>query len=265
LYLVLLLLVGLADGFSAYKKYFWLMAIMLLMILLVNPLFNKLGSTVLLTGPALPVLGRFTLTLEALLYGLNMGVRLMVVMTVFFLYNHLMNPDRAFSFMARFAPGSVMLITLTTRLIPYLAVQFRNIKEVQQTRGVKFNQPGPAGKIKSYYPLLKVLLLSSLENAFNVAEAIQSRAYGSGPRSYYTREKIQPRDIIVLAASLSAFVGGVVLLAKGMAGYQFYPQLGTPFIKAEQLTIMALISLFLALPAFLNWGWKYWPYLKWKI
>ncbi|MBM7853921.1 energy-coupling factor transport system permease protein [Desulfohalotomaculum tongense] len=265
LYIILLLEVKLVDGLPAYKNCVLFSIIMLVMIILINPLFGRLGSTVLWSGPVLPVTGRIVFTLEAVLYGINMGMRLLVVITVFFLYNRMMNPDRAFSFLARYAPGSVMLITLATRLVPYLAVQFKNIKEVQQTRGVEFDCPGITGKIKSYYPLLKVLLLSSLENAFNIAEAIQSRGYGSGPRSYYTREKFRPRDVIVLAASGGALLGGMVLMAGGGAEFQFYPQLGPLFAAPGQPVVMIMIGVFLMLPAFLNWGWQYWPYLKWRI
>jgi len=265
LYFILLIKIKLLNGFAEYKKYIMFFSIMMLLIILINPLFNKLGNTVLWNGPVIPVVGRVTFTLEALLYGIDMGVRLLVIITVFFLYNRAMNPDRAFSFFSRLAPGSVMLVTLTTRMISYLAVQLKNIKEVQQARGVKFDHRGLKGKIISYYPLIKVLLMSSLENAFNIAEAIQSRAYGSGHRSYYTREKIRPRDIIVLLASGAASLAGVMLMVKKWAKFEFYPGLGVLFAMPEQIIVMAFLIIFLALPLLLNWGWVHWPYLKWKI
>lgn len=264
-YLILLIKVKLLAGFSEYKKYILFFTIMVLLIILINPLFNKLGNTVLWSGPAIPVVGCVTFTLEALLYGIDMGFRLIVIITTFFLYNRAMNPDRAFSFFARLAPGSVMLMTLTTRMIPYLVLQLKNIKEVQQTRGVKFDHRNLKEKIASYYPLIKVLLMSSLENAFNIAEAIQSRAYGSGRRSYYTREKIKLRDIIVLLASGAAALTGVVLMVKQWACFEFYPGLGALWGMPEQMIVMVFLIVFLSLPLLLNWGWVYWPYLKWRI
>lgn len=265
LYLLLLLNINLLAGFRSYKKMVLLSAPMLLMIVIINPLFCKLGGTLLWSGPTLPVVGQVYFTLESLLYGLNMTLRLLVVITIFFLYNLMLDPDRAFSFLARFAPRSVLLITLTTRLIPYLLVQLKNIKELQQTRGVRFDDHRMINKIKSYYPLLKILLLNSLDNAFNIAEAIQSRGYGSGERSYYTREMFRLRDTMVLIASGGAFLLGVVMMAKGMNNYNFYPNLENVLNNPVQLYFIITVSLLLAFPGLLNWGWQHCPYLKWKI
>ncbi|WP_347488848.1 energy-coupling factor transporter transmembrane component T family protein [Desulfoscipio sp. XC116] len=265
LYAVLLINIKLVDAFAAYKTFVPFLIILLIMIILINPLFNRLGSTVLLTLPDIPVMGRIAVTLEALLYGFDMGLRLLVVITIFFLYNQTINPDRAFELFARLAPRTAMLVALTTRLIPYLAVRLKNIKEVQQTRGVAFDQTGLIQKINSYYPLLKVITLTSLENALGIAEAIQSRAYGSGPRSHYSGERMQVRDMIILSSSLALLLLGVALLVPGWAQYRFYPQLGVLFVSPRQLLTLACLLITAALPAFLNWGWKYWPYLRWKL
>lgn len=194
-----------------------------------------------------------------------MGLRLLVVITVFFLYNQVVNPDRAFALVARLAPGTALLVVLTTRLIPHLASQLKNIKEVQQTRGVRFDQPGLIKRIRSYYPLLKVLMTTALENAMHLAEAIQSRAYGSGPRSNYAGDRMQVRDVIVLFACMGALALGGSLLALGWAEYRFYPQLGLLFTAPGQLTAMAGLVILALLPALLNWGWNRWPYLRWRI
>ncbi len=265
LYAVLFVNIKIAGALSAYKTFFPFFVIMILMIILINPLFSRLGSTVLFSLPELPVIGCVSFTLEALLYGIDMGLRLLVVVTTFFLYNQTVNPDRAFALFARLAPGTAMLVALTTRLIPHLAVRLRDIKEVQQTRGVDFDRPGLINKISSYYPLLKVILLTSLESALNIAEAIQSKAYGCGPRSYYNGEKVQLRDIIVLSVSLAALAPGVTLLALGWAQYRFYPQLGLLFAAPQQVFLLICLVIAALLPALLNLVWNYWPYLKWKL
>ncbi|WP_031514709.1 energy-coupling factor transporter transmembrane component T [Desulfofalx alkaliphila] len=265
LYLVLWLEINLLDGLRAYKKMVLLSALMLLMIIIINPLFSDHGNTILWTGPKLPVLGGVVITLESVLYGINMAVRLLVLITIFFLYNLMLDPNRAFSFLARFAPGSVMIITLTARLMPYLIGQFKNIKEAQQTRGVKFEGKGIYGSIRAYYSLLKILLINSLDNAFNIAEAIQSRGYGSGLRSYYTREIFRPRDAAVMTASCVAFLCGVAMTVRGINAYNFYPGLEMIFSNLVQLILIMLIVLLLAFPGLLNWGWHHWPYLRWKI
>ncbi|KJS10330.1 MAG: hypothetical protein VR67_18665 [Peptococcaceae bacterium BRH_c8a] len=265
LYAVLLVNIKLVDALEAYKTFAPFLLIMMAMIILINPLFSRLGSTILFSLPDLPVLGQIAFTLEALLYGVNMGLRLLVVVTTFFLYNQAINPDRAFALFARLAPRTAMLVALTTRLIPHLANQLKSIKEVQQTRGVAFDQPGLIKKISSYYPLLKVIMLSALENALNIAEAIHSRGYGSGPRSYYGGARMQVRDLLVLAASIAALVLGVTLLALGWAQYRFYPQLDLLFAAPQQVLGLTGLVIAAALPALLNWGWKNWPYLKWRL
>ena len=265
LYVVLLVHILLVDAWAAYKTFALFLLFMTVLIILINPLFSRSGSTVLFSLPAVPVLGQIPVSLEAILYGVDMSLRLLVVMTVFFLYNQSVNPDRAFVLLARLAPGSAMLVTLATRLIPYLAVRFREIKEVQQTRGVDFDRPGLKHKISSYYPLLKVLLLNSLENSLNLAEAIQSRGYGSGPRSYYSGVRVQLRDVLVLVSSLAALALGVAMLTLGWGRYEFYPELSPLYTGPQQVCAFACLVLATALPALLNWGWKSWPYLRWKL
>ncbi|MEG6616820.1 energy-coupling factor transporter transmembrane component T [Peptococcaceae bacterium 1198_IL3148] len=257
--------VQLLDGWAAYKVVLLFSLTMFVMVALINLLFNKSGSTVFFDGPTIPIVGHIAFTVEAAVYSILMSMRLLLIMTVFYLYNRMVNPDRAFAFFARFAPRSAMLISLSTRLIPYLAGQLKHIKEVQQTRGVVFKNNGIVAKVKSHYPLLKVLLLSALDNAFNLAEAIHSRGYGCGSRTCYNSEKYLPRDVLVLVTSVACLLAGMLLLVKGWAELQIYPVIGLLIVAPEQVFLMAIISLLLLTPSLLNWGWQHWPYLKWRI
>ena len=90
-----------------------------LMVFLVSPLVQHLGTHIIWTGPDLPVFGQLDVTGEELEVALFQAVRLAAVALAFSAYALLLDHDRLIQ-AAGFARRSVLAVGLATRLVPTL-------------------------------------------------------------------------------------------------------------------------------------------------
>lgn len=254
----------LASGnLREWKGYLKMTLSLIVMIVVLNVIIINHGATVLYSGPTLPVIGHFKITLEALAFGMGMGIRLLVMSSAFCLYTYAIHPDKALKLFSRWGNKSVLMITLSTRLFPLMIADFRRISEVQKCRGVKLKKTKLKERICNTLPIVSVLLLSSLERAFQMAESMEARGYGSGNRSIYSHNYLRPRDILLMFASAMAFMIGILALIKDWTYYDYYPRI-QPF-NMDELWAAGIIAFILASPAILNWGWKRCKTLRLKI
>ena len=254
-----------SKSFNHWVKSLRIYFYMIVTMLIINLLINNMGRTVLWVGPTLPVLGRITLSLETIVFSLVMGLRLLIIFSTFFLYNKVMDPDKALSVSSKIFPKSALLVALTTKTIPYMSQQLQSAAEIQQCRGVKYYSGSYIDRIKSRFPLIKVLLLSSLEDSFNLGESIQARAYGSGKRSCYHTLTFRWRDYLVLLCSLLVLIGLSWSGVNGWIDMTFFPRIGKLIVSNQQLFVILIIIFFMIAPVILAWGWEKWDYLKLKI
>ncbi len=98
LLLVMVLGIWAAQGLETWDIYLKISLLMMVPVMLINPLLIRAGETVIWHGPLVPVLGRLTISLEAVCYGAVMSVRLLDIITVFCLYNLILHPDKALNF-----------------------------------------------------------------------------------------------------------------------------------------------------------------------
>lgn len=252
-----------AGNLSEWMVYLKYSVMMLIVIMIVNAIFVQAGHTVLFVGPKVPVLGRIKITLEALAYGAGMGIRLLVIISVFCLYTYSVQPDKVLNLFSSWGNKSVLAITLSTRLFPLMMNDFKRITEIQRCRGVKFDTGKWWERAKNLLPVISVMLLSCLERALQLAESMHARGYGSGSRSIYSRDLWRPRDYIILIAVVVGLIIGVITALKGWSSYSYYPRL-VKFSFNEVVFVLPLFIVFI-IPAILNWGWSKWLLFRLKI
>lgn len=188
---------------------------LVLLVVLLNSLFNQNGQQILWTGLAG---GRLVIYREAVLYGLVMAVKLLLVFVVLLLFQILVPMDRLLEAAGPRAGKMVFLAVLTTRLLPELGRKSRSLLEIQQMRGC---HPRAGGKMSlpAVGIWLKNMLRISLQIAFQSAEAMQARAFASGPRSCYHREIWQARDwgLVGLCLLAAGWAVGTVVVTPELA------------------------------------------------
>lgn len=220
-------------------------------ILIINPIINSNGATILFFK-AVPVLGTVVITFESIFYSFNMFLKLINTVLAFFLFNILIHPDRLLNMMAVFSYKSSLVLSLSTRMIPLLTAQIREISEVQRTRGVNLDSKNIIEKVKGWYPFLKILLFSSLENSLSMAEAIESKGYGANKRTVFYEEKIRPIDLIVLISSAILIILTITGFNQGWLNYKFFPHLSYLVVSTEQMIYYSLIMIIVFYPILKN-------------
>ncbi len=183
------------------------------LMLLIPAIFYALslhsGNTVLARLPvSWPLIGG-PLTLEAMILGASNGLLLLALLVLFATFNRAVPTTDLIRLTPRALHhlGIVVLIALT--YVPETLAQWRRIREAQAIRGYE-----PKGW-QGWRPLLMPLLITGLERAMDVAEAMVARGYGA------TDERPQSvrRQMVMLAGLAAAFLGWFLIFAGSRWGW----------------------------------------------
>ena len=105
-----------------------------------------------------------------------------------------------------------MMLTTAIRFIPTLEKKRRQILEAQIARGMRFNEKGITGSIRSYLPIMIPMFINSILMANSLSMAMLNRGYGLS-RTWTSMKEIElaPRDfwtisLIVLSLIIAVFV-----------------------------------------------------------
>jgi len=89
------------------------------------------------------------------------------------------------------------------------------------------------------------LLSNSMERAAGLAEAMESRGFGSGKRTLYKEMKLTRLEVLALIASLLPGGFGLAIHFLGFGGYQYYPVLQQVGFTGEEVILLLLWLLLL--------------------
>lgn len=104
-------------------------------------------------------------------------------------------------------PRDVVFAFVTAvRFIPVVMLDAFQIMDAQKSRGLEFERGNILRRVRNMVPILIPLVVNSVIRSGELAEAMESRAYGSTPRptSLYTM-RLGWHDAVVTAACLVAF------------------------------------------------------------
>ncbi len=197
---------------------------LLALTVLVNLLVSRNGLTVFARLGEWGPLGQVDLTVEALVYGLVFGLRLLVVMLACSLIICAADPDELLIACRRFSPRSALTVSLATRLLPVLAQDARRLAEAQRCRP----DGGPRASAAKV-AVLRAAVGGALDRALDVAAVLEMRGYGSpqAPRRRARRSislRRRSRHDLAFAAAAAALVAlGLSAAVSDAAPYHAYP------------------------------------------
>ena len=225
-------------------------------IIVINALVSFHGAHVLIVAPfTLPVMGRPVITIEAIVFGAVMAVKLLVIISSFAFINLTVHPDEIMSVLLKMKLPykSVLVTSLSTRFIPCLIEDMQRINDAYRTRGVPLDAGNWFRRLKNHAGIIIPLLSNSLDRAVQVAEAMEARAFGTGQkRTFYRDIKVSRMDCIILAFVLLPIGAGIMMRVFNYGDYEFYPSLqainfsGFVSLLLGVLTILLLAILPLA-------------------
>jgi energy-coupling factor transport system permease protein len=214
-----------------------------LVIALVNMLVVRSGLTVIARLGEVPVFGQIDLTLEALVYGLTFGLRLLVVAAAFAVFTVAVDPDDLLRVMRRASVRSALAATLATRLVPVLAADAARVDEARRCRA-DHGGTGTAARVA----VLRAVAAGALDRALDVAATLEVRGYGSARRRRGGSGRPWSRHDRAFVASAVMLVALTVLArVVPVGGFDPYPEISGAD-AGEALALAAGFALVALLP-----------------
>lgn len=233
------------------------------LIMIVNPLVNQNGRNIIYKSGKIPIIGKIKITQEALAYGGDMALKLICILLIFLFYGLMTDRDETFSFFSKYAHRLTLTLSMTTNIIHRLRLEIMRVKDTMILRGVDFQEKKLLKRMKAYYPIIKIIFISSLEGSLDRAESLYSRGYGKGVRTSYSQIKIKTIDYLFHGINLILlflFIYGTFLY-NGLV--KFYPTFkGFDF---KDIVYLIYIDITLCVATLLIWGCRRWKFLKYKI
>lgn len=233
-------------------KSLWLLLPMIGVTMVMNPLFNHQGVTVLWYFPS----GN-PLTAESVFYGLLAGVMVAGLLVWFLCFRELMRDDKITYLFGRIAPSLGLVFSMTLRFVPRFLEQFRKVHRAR--RGIKKR----SGRVREAMSELSGVTTWALENSVDTADSMKARGYGLSGRTSYHLVRFDRRDGVSLAVIL---VLAGFTLAGGLTGqlaFRCFPQITGSGISLWNLPYFISFLLLCSYPLLLElWEVRRWNSIK---
>ena len=182
-----------------------------------DPLVSHRGMTVLLF-----VNGR-AYTLEAMLYGLELGLSLGGVMVWLELLRSLVSERELLYIFGKISPRLAMTVSMTLGFMPRLLNKQRRISDAQKSAGL-FADNSPTGRLESASAVFMACAAWSAETAAAAARSMNARGYGTHSVTYSEERPLCRADKAVLILQAASACAVTVFSAMG-GDTVFFPAL----------------------------------------
>lgn len=228
--------------------------ILFIVISVTNPIFSHNGVTTLffINGNAI--------TLEAIIYGINMAIMLIAVMYWFKCFNYIMTSDKLLFIFGRLSKKTALILSSALRFIPLLKYQWKKINQAGKTMGL-YSSGNWTDNIKGRIREFSALATWSFENAIDTGTSMKARGYELKGRSYFSVFKFKYSDgvLMTIIAILDLIIFSMMI--KGKIEFEFYPVISPININMEMLILFTAFGIMCYLPAIIeikeNIKWKY--------
>lgn len=218
----------LAASSGVFKEWisWWRFCLFILILsVVVNAAVSSNGSSVLFKVSGIPIMGRIAVTAEGVCFGASMGLRISAIILVFAFATLAIDPDRILKLISPGSSASALLTAMALRMVPSVAKDSKELLEAQVARGLDLDSGNYIKRIRKRIPLLRKVTRTFLDRGISIAEAMESRAYGSGPRSKMRKYRFYFYDFAVIFILAVAFLYICVISALGFNSFDFYPRL----------------------------------------
>lgn len=239
---LLMVLQGVSNEFKNILQFFIPMS---LLIIILNPLVSHIGVT------EIYIVGNYSITLEALVYGILMSVSLLVILLLFASYNKVVSYQEMLYIFSKRFPNISMVIVMALRFIPLLNYRLSEVNKVfkfnHKNSSAQRNDENKVNKIKNTAQILAVVVSWSLEESMLAAKSMKARGYGIAERTNYLSFKFKKVDYCFIVLVMISLVICITGLLQGHGRIEIYPQLQFSFSE-NILNIYYFSFLILLLP-----------------
>lgn len=157
-------------------------------IVAINVLASREGLTVFARLGDLGPFGQGNLTVEAVVYGAVIALKVTLLMLITTLASLAVDPDELLRGFRRLSFRSALTASLATRMIPVLGADARRLAEAQRTR-----PEDPARGVRGRVALLSAIVGGSLERAMEVAATLELRGFAVAAEGKHRPWRSRPR------------------------------------------------------------------------
>lgn len=205
-------------------------------VVIVNLLVSREGLTVFWRLGSLGPFGQGDLTVEALVYGIAIALKLGDAILLCSLASLALNPDELLALCRRLSFRSALTIALALRMVPLLACDAERLAEAQRTR------PQPAHGVRGKALLLGASVSGALDRSMEVAATLELRGLAARRPSRPPRAPLCRHDLAFAASAAAVLAIALIWRLAGVAAYDPYPLLRIATSAATALLCLALIA-----------------------
>jgi energy-coupling factor transport system permease protein len=191
---------------------------LLILTMLLNPLFNHQGATILAYLP-----NGNPITLESTLFGIAAAVMLITVIAWFSCFNAVITSDKFVYLFGRIIPALSLILSMALRLVPRFREQLKIISNAQKGTGKDMSSGNIIQKARHGIKILSILVTWALENAIETADSMKGRGYGLPGRTAFSIFRFTRRDgqamLYITVCVAIIFVG----VARGVYHFRYFP------------------------------------------
>jgi energy-coupling factor transport system permease protein len=212
-------------------------------IVAINVLVSREGLTVFARLGDLGPFGQGDLTVEALVYGVVIALKVGLLMLVTTLASLAIDPDELLAVFRRRSFRSALTASLATRMFGVLSADAQRLAEAQRTR-----PEGNAGGARARLRLLSAIVGSSLDRSMDVAATLELRGFAAGGRRAPARRRPFSRhDWAFLASAACVLLLALLGRLTGAAPFAAYPLVSIP-ISAAAIGLCVVFPVAILLP-----------------
>jgi energy-coupling factor transport system permease protein len=196
-------------------------------IVAINVLASREGLTVFARLGDLGPFGQGNLTVEAVVYGAVIALKVTLLMLVTTLASLAVDPDELLRGFRRLSFRSALTASLATRMIPVLGADAQRLAEAQRTR-----PDDPARGVRGRVALLSAIVGGSLERAMEVAATLELRGFAVATEGRSRRRRPSDRrvgrpwsrhDLAFLCSTFAVIALALAGRLTGAASFTAYP------------------------------------------
>ncbi|SES83531.1 energy-coupling factor transporter transmembrane component T [[Clostridium] polysaccharolyticum] len=227
---------------------------------IINPIFNRNGSTVLFYFQKKPV------TFEAVVYGFLAAVMIYNMILVFQVFHKVMNSDKIMAVFSKIFPSGALLFTMTLRFVPLYKNQLIKMRIAQKGIGQDVTQGSKKQRIHYGISLISGLMTWALENALVTSDSMKGRGYGLKGRTSYIKEDFTKLDCFVLMAEVLGLVLTVIGMLQQVFRVSYYPAIHWKLKGTKEMFFYCVFGIYAMIPLIVDAKEEItWFYLKQKI
>ena len=166
-------------------------------------LFALFGLAVIVTRTALVVLG--PVSAGSVAAASLEGLRLAVLLAVYGAFNSVADPFRVLRLAPRRLYEPALAAALALSIAPRTVEAVGRVREAQRLRGIDTR------RLRALPALAVPVLETGMEEAVTLAESMDARGHGRGPRTHLRPERFSPWAWLTVAASVGGLAAFVAL------------------------------------------------------